>query len=119
MEMYNPPSQEFWEEVLKNSENATFFHSPTWLAALEKTYPHYTNATIGFTFKSGNRALIPIVADHSKGRFLKKTKHKSMAHGTYGGIISERKLSPEESKDIFEHLTSGAINDLNSVGNPL
>ena len=42
-----------------------------------------------------------------------------MALGTYGSIISERKLSPEESREIFEYLTSGTINDLNIVGNPL
>ena len=119
MEVLNPPPQEFWEGVLKNCEQATFFHSPTWLAALEKTFPDYTNATLGFTFSSGNRALIPIMADHAKGRFLKKIKHKSMALGTYGGIISERTLSPEESRDIFEHLTSGTFNDLNIVDNPL
>ena len=119
MEMYNPPSLKFWEGLLKNCENATFFHSPIWLSALEKTYPHYTNATVGFTFRSGNRALIPIVAEHSRGKFIKKIKHKSMALGTYGGIISQRMLSPEETREIFDYLTSGTINDLNIVDNPL
>ena len=119
MEVFNPPSQEFWEGLLKNCEQATFFHSPVWLEALVKTYPQYTNASLGFTFKSGNRALIPLVADRSRKKIFKKSKHKSMPLGTYGGIISERKLSAEEYRNIQEHLTSGMIDDLTIVGNPL
>ena len=119
MEVLNSPSREFWEGILQNCQHATFFHSSTWLTTLEKTYPRYTNASLGFIFRSGNRALIPLVADCSKEKFFNKIKHKSMALGTYGGIISEGKLSSEENRDIFQYLMSGAINDLNIVGNPL
>ena len=119
MEVFDKPSHEFWEGVLKNCQQATFFHSPVWLDTLVKTFPQYTNATLGFTFESGNRALIPLVADRSRGKIFKKFKHKSMPLGTYGGIISERKLSPEEHRNILEHLSSGSIDDLTIVGNPL
>jgi len=119
MEILKSPSISLWEEIVKNSEHATFFHSPTWIKILEKTYPKYSNATMGFIFKSGNRAIFPLVAEHSKGILLKKVKHKSMALGVYGGILAEKRLNPEETEKLFAHLTSCDIIDLKIVENPL
>ena len=119
METVRRPSVELWEEIIKNCEHATFFHSPIWTKVLEKTYPHYSNATVSFTFNTGNRAIFPLVAEHSKGILLKKAKHKSMALGVYGGMLAERRLTPEEAGRIFEYLTSIDIKDLKVVENPL
>lgn len=118
MEVLNPPTQGFWEEIMRNCEYATFYHSPTWIKVLEKTYPQYSNATVGFTLSTGNRAIFPLVAEHSKGILFKKVKHKSMAPGVYGGVMAERRLTPDESGSIFEYLTSTDITDLKVVENP-
>ena len=119
METVSHPSVELWEEIIKNCEYATFFHSPIWTKVLEKTYPYYSNATVLFAFNTGNRAILPLVAEHSKGIIPKKVKHKSMALGVYGGVLAERRLTPEEKGSIFEHLTSVDIKDLKVVENPL
>ncbi len=119
MEIVRYPSVELWEEIIKNCEHATFFHSPTWIKVLEKTYPHSSNATVSFTFSTGNRAIFPLVAEYYKGALFKKVKHKSMAPGVYGGMLAERRLTPEESGSIFEYLTSIDIRDLKVVENPL
>jgi len=119
METVRRPSVELWEEIIKNCEHATFFHSPIWTKVLEKTYPHYSNATVSFTFNTGNRAIFPLVAEQSKGILFKKAKHKSMALGVYGGMLAERRLAPEETGSIFEYLTSIDIKDLKVVENPL
>ena len=119
MEILHSPPIVLWEEIIKNCEHATFFHSPTWMKVLEKTYPHYINATVGFIFSSGNRAILPLVAEHSKGILLKKVKHKSMALGVYGGMLAEKRLTPEENGIIVEYLTSNDISDLKIVEHPL
>lgn len=119
MEVLHLPTQEFWEEIIAKCEHATFFHSPTWVRVLEKTYPKYSNATLGFIFNSGNRAIFPLVAEHSKEAISKKVKHKSMALGVYGGILAEKRLNSEELEALFGHLTSSDINDLKVVENPL
>ena len=118
MEIINMPSQSFWEEVIKNSQNATFFHSPVWMRILEKTYGHFKNATKGFIFNSSNRAIFPLVAEHSRGMLFKKTKHKSMPFGVYGGVVAEKKLHQEEVDALFEYLTSISITNMKIVENP-
>jgi lipid II:glycine glycyltransferase (peptidoglycan interpeptide bridge formation enzyme) len=118
MEVINMPSQSFWEEVVENSQNATFFHSPVWMRILEKTYGHFENATIGFTFNSSNRAIFPLVAEHSRGMLFKKIKHKSMPFGVYGGIVAEKRLHQEEIDTLFEYLTSISISTMKIVENP-
>jgi hypothetical protein len=119
MEVVHLPPVALWEDILKNCEHATFFHSPAWVKVLEETYPHYKNATLAFTFSSGNRALFPLVAEHSKGKVLKKEKHKSMALGVYGGVLADKKLAPDESEALFDYLISADISDLKIVDNPL
>jgi len=119
MEILHCPPTALWEEILKNCEHATFFHSPIWMKILEKTYPHYNNATLGFIFNTGNRAVFPLVAEHSRGILFKKVKHKSMALGVYGGVLAERRIIPEEAETLFEYLTSTDISDLKVVENPL
>lgn len=104
---------------MRNCEHATFFHSPTWTKVLEKTHPQYSNATMGFTFSTGNRAILPLVAEQSKGILFKKVKHKSMSPGVYGGVLAERRLTSEESGAIIEYLISTDISDLKVVENPL
>ena len=119
MKVVHSPPVALWEEILKNCEHATFFHSPTWVKVLEKTYPHHSNATLGFTFETGNRALLPLVAERSRGKVLKRDKHKSMALGVYGGVLAEKRLTSEESEVLFGYLTSTGISDLKIVENPL
>jgi hypothetical protein len=119
MKVLYSPTQEFWKEIMDNCEHTTFFHSPTWIRVLEKTYPKYSNATRGFIFSSGTRAIFPLVAEHSKVTPFKKVKHKSMALGVYGGVLAEKRLSPEEIEVLFEHITSSDISDLKVVENPL
>ena len=119
MEILHSLPHTLWEEIIKNCEHATFFHSPTWVRVLEKTYPEYSNATLGFLFSSGNRAILPLVAEHSKGIFSRKIKHKSMALGVYGGILAEKRLNSEETETLFEHLTSSDIRDLKLIENPM
>lgn len=119
MEVLHSPPVTLWEEIIRNCEHATFFHSPTWIRILGKTYPEYHNATLGFVFSSGTRAILPLVAEHPKGIFSRKIKHKSMALGVYGGILAEKRLAPKESEMLFTHLTSSDIRDLKLVENPM
>lgn len=120
MEVIKEPPQDVWEAVVRNCEHATFFHTPTWVSILEKTYPQYKNATLEFIFPNGSRALFPLVAEHSPGKlFKKRVKHKSMPLGVYGGVIAERELTRDEHSQLFAYITSSEITDLKVVQNPL
>ncbi|MBW1838444.1 MAG: GNAT family N-acetyltransferase [Deltaproteobacteria bacterium] len=119
VEVLHSPPVTLWEKIIKNCEHATFFHSPTWVRILEKTYPEYSNATLGFVFSSGNRAILPLLAERPEGKFSRKIKHKSMALGVYGGIVAEKRLNSEETEALFEYLTSCDIRDLKLVENPM
>ena len=72
MEVIKEPPQDVWETVVRRCEHATFFHTPTWVNILEKTYPQYKNATLEFIFTTGSKALFPLVAEHSTGILFKK-----------------------------------------------
>lgn len=118
MQVLPLPSFDHWEEVVRNSPQATFFHTPTWVRVIEKTYPRYSNATVGFIFEGGTRAILPLVAEEGHGALFKKVKHKSLALGVYGGILAEKRLAPEQVGAIVEYLTSTDISDLRVVENP-
>ena len=119
MEVITSPSWELWESIIKNCEHATFFHTPLWVSILEKTYPRYRNATLGFTFNRKKRAIFPLIAEFAQGIFKKKVRHKSMALGVYGGIIAEQRLAENENKAIYDYLATTGISDLKIVENPL
>lgn len=113
------PQRETWESIVSNSRHATFFHSPAWVAILEKTYPGCSNATRAFIFPSGTRALFPLMVERQQGGLLKKAKHKSMPLGVYGGVVCDAHMTVDERQAIFRHLTTSDITDLKVVAAPL
>lgn len=120
MEVIKEPPQDVWETVVRSCEHATFFHTPTWVNILEKTFPQYKNATLEFIFTTGSKALFPLVAEHSPGiLFKKRVKHKSMPLGVYGGVVAERGFTREEHFELLAYITSSEITDLKVVQNPL
>ena len=93
-----------WQPLTENSTEATFFHTPAWHEIIVRTYPPYEIATRQYIFEDGTRAVVPFIQT-KQGGFLKgKARLKSSVWGGYGGIISEKNLSPDQQNLIYENL---------------
>lgn len=85
-----------WEEIVRNSENGYFFHSPFWAKILEKTYGLH-NATRLYKIE-GNEVLIPMMK-------IKNILgiYDSMPIG-YGGIFPVSNISSENIQKLLKNI---------------
>lgn len=74
-----------WDEVAREAEGATFFHTPAWAGLCAATFRAWRAAPLALEFSDGNRALLP---------FLRRTgpvpgagHRESMLPGVYGGPL--------------------------------
>jgi lipid II:glycine glycyltransferase (peptidoglycan interpeptide bridge formation enzyme) len=95
-----------WEEIIRNSENSYFFHTPAWAKILEKTYG-YRIATRLYEIE-GNDVLIPMMESKKYGFYY----YNSMPQG-YGGIFSTSDISSEILKKILKDIVGGRCLFLN------
>ena len=95
----NVPEQK-WDEIVRNSENSYFFHTPAWAKILEETYG-YRIATRLYEIE-GNEVLIPLM-DCKKYGFR---YYDSMPLG-YGGIFPVSNISSETLKMILKYIVGG------------
>ena len=100
MNILNHPDNELWQDIAGKCSWATYFHTPQWAELIEKTYPDYRVSATGFIFDSGARVILPSVSRCKKGFFRNKIELKSMQPGVYGGIISDRDLSEDETGKV-------------------
>lgn len=118
MKVIEKPSIEFWEEIVRSCDYATFFHTPDWAEVLQQTYKDYSMATKGFIFKDGTKAILPMMSVNIRLRgFLKS--YISMIPGVYGGIIANNKIEQHKIDKIFYSLIKINIKNVSVVGNPL
>lgn len=89
-----------WDEIVRNSENSYFFHSPAWAKILEETY-NYRIATRLYEI-DGKEILIPMM---EKQKYL-FNYYNSMPMG-YGGIVSLCDISSEALQKILKDMVSG------------
>ncbi|MCZ7396168.1 MAG: GNAT family N-acetyltransferase [Candidatus Methanoperedens sp.] len=86
-----------WEEIIRNSENSYFFHTPAWAKILEETYS-YRIATRLYEI-DGNEVLIPMMEDKKYGFY----HYNSIPLG-YGGIFSLSDISSETLQKILKNI---------------
>ncbi len=89
-----------WTEIVNNSENSYFFHTPAWARILEETYG-YRIATRLYEI-DGNEILVPMM----EGRKYGFSYYYSMPQG-YGGIFSVSDISSRDLNNILENIVSG------------
>jgi hypothetical protein len=105
----------FWKEIVDNSPIATFYHTPAWSKILSDTFPKWKNATLGFDFEDGNRAVFPML----RRSILDSVPiywYESIAPGAYGGPIFRSSPSSEHYEAIDYELSR--YNNIVVVGNP-
>lgn len=84
MRVISPVPAEKWEDIVRRSDESTFFHTPAWAEILEHAYGYETASRL-FVFDDGTEILLPLLKTHeSIGLF---SEYKSMPEGTYGGFL--------------------------------
>ncbi len=78
-------SQERWEKLLKDSPNATIYHTLEWMRVWIETFPSWRGAFILLKRDDNLLAGMPII----EKRRLGLVTFYSMPYGTYGGLIGE------------------------------
>jgi len=105
MQIKDWPDIPFWEEIVKESNESTFYHTPLWHEIVVNTFKDYFIATKGFIFEDGKRAVLPFIQTKTGGFFKGERHLKSSVYG-YGGIISEGRLSEAHQNQIYNYITS-------------
>lgn len=100
-------SQTFWEEVARNSPDATFFHTPYWSKLMEKTYS-CIDITKGFIFDDGTRVVFPFMRRKRKRlkALLVLNDYISGMLNKYGGPIADREMNEQQLAEIIEYISS-------------
>ena len=93
-------SEQKWDEIVRNSGNSYFFHTPAWAKILEKTYG-YRNATRLYEIE-GNEVLLPMMKRKKYGFY----SYNSMPLG-YGGIFSVSNIPSETLKKLLKDIVGG------------
>lgn len=117
METIKNPDKTFWQDIVRASPAATFFHTDAWLAVMAKTF-HLNNISCGFIFSDTTRAIIPLLAKQTRFNAA-YTRCRSMVPGVYGGIISEKELTENQCREIEAYLVNRNLTDLSVNGSPL
>jgi len=99
------PDTRSWQSLVEGSSEATFFHTPLWHEIVVAAYRDYGIATRQFLFEDGARAVFPFIQTKKGGIIRGKSRLKSSVFGGYGGIIADRKLSPEQYRMMYRTIT--------------
>jgi hypothetical protein len=94
-------SDDFWWEVARTCDYATFYHTPIWKELAERSFPGiYRSEAFGAILSSGVRIVFPIISTRRRGplRWLEST-----FAGCYGGFIADGPVSPAEAAQLYKH----------------
>ena len=108
---------EFWWDVARTCDYATFYHTPIWQELAKRLFPgRYRDETFGAILPSGVRVIFPIVSKRRIGplRWL-----ESAPIGGYGGFIANGPVSPAEATQIYKQACAWSAASLYIVDNPL
>lgn len=86
-----------WEKIIRNSENAYFYHTPMWADILERVYDYKTAARLYDI--DGTDILVPLVKLKWHGLY----QYHSTPMG-YGGVFSQSEISSDMLSNILNDL---------------
>jgi hypothetical protein len=116
MRIIEPVADDFWWQVARQCEYATFFHTPLWQELALRTHPEYRDATIGAVLDSGVRAVLPLLRTQRYGPFQRLL---STAEQCYGGIIADGPVMASEQAHIYARARAWRTLSLRYLENPL
>lgn len=118
MRIIENPVDGFWQDVVKSSSNATFFHTPKWAKIFSGTYANHTISTRGFDFGSGKKMVIPLMSI-SKGPKGYCRSFISSVPGVYGGPVCTGDVDGEMVAQGVNAAVRCRFTDVTITGNPL
>jgi len=99
---YNKVSKSEWEDIILKSDNASFFHSPSWAKIVEKTF-NYRPATRLYEINR-KEILIPMMEANILGfKIFTTIPDNSDA----GGLFSESDITTDDFKSIVKDIVGG------------
>jgi hypothetical protein len=110
-------SDEFWWDVARTCDYATFYHTPIWREIAQRAFPgRYQDATFGAILPSGVRVVFPLYSQRQLGpiRWLEST-----FAGCYGGFIADGPVSPDEAASLYRHVLTWSTHSFYVFDNPL
>ena len=99
---YTKVSNEEWEEIVLNSDNASFFHSPLWAKIMEKTF-NLRTATRLYNI-NGKKILVPMLEENIYGF---KNFDFISGNAETGGLFSESEITIGDFKSILKDIVGG------------
>jgi hypothetical protein len=100
---YVKVSKNKWEEIILKSDNTYFFHSPTWVKIIEKTFDDYRTATRMYNV-NGKSILIPMMEKNTYGKYAYGFKlFDSMPMG-HGGGFSESDITTDDFRCLVDDI---------------
>jgi lipid II:glycine glycyltransferase (peptidoglycan interpeptide bridge formation enzyme) len=117
LQILNSVPDDFWWEVARNCNCATFYHTPIWRDLALRTEPeNLYDATCGAILPSGVRLVFPLVGTRQVGplHWLHST-----FEGCYGGFIADGPVSQREAIQFYEKLCSWPTYALSFLETPM
>jgi hypothetical protein len=106
--------RELWGYLSRESDGATFFHTPVWAEILESTFDAWKAATSAVEFSDGNAVVLPQMQWGLLGPIARYTE--SMLPGVYGGPLFLQTPNEEHWQAVWDIVNS--LSDIIVLGNP-
>jgi Acetyltransferase (GNAT) domain len=104
LQRVSTPTTTEWEEIWRESDGSTYFHSPAWAAI----WAQYTHGRVSPTprllhFSDGARVLLPLCFERRLGGLL--SRYVSSPEATFGGWLSREPLTLTHALQLIDWLT--------------
>jgi CelD/BcsL family acetyltransferase involved in cellulose biosynthesis len=116
MRLLKGVDKNFWWNVARRCDHATFFHTPLWHQLAAETYRNYRDVTLGAEFENGTCAVLPLLETRRRVglfRYLNST-----FAGCYGGLIADDAVSLSEQQQLYEAVLRWNVGQLTVTGSP-
>jgi hypothetical protein len=98
----NVPTRDEWAAIWRESDTATYFHSPEWAELWSRFDPATRSAPEQLRFSDGRQALLPLCFEQRLGGLL--GCFSAAPQATFGGWIGSDALDDAQLDALLEHL---------------
>lgn len=116
MQILHTIGRDFWWDVARQCNYATFFHTPLWHEIAVRNHPNFHDASIGFVLDRGVRAVLPLLSTRRFGPFRNLL---STFEYCYGGLIADGSLTNGELDQLYRRACGWNVTGLRFLENPL
>lgn len=104
MEVISEITPEKWRQAVDRCASATIYHSYNWSKIVEASFDDCELAPRVFVFDDGREAFLPGMEFPALRGVMRR--FCSVHPSTYGGLLSEHKLTQDDSSQVYDYLRS-------------